>query len=259
EIIHATLVQTKPEAAAQRISGQRAGSILISQPGPGNALDHIPAGESKETGILVGDPEIPGSVFGNTIHHSAWKALYRNKSVTLQLAEFAMCGNPNSPARILKKRLRSNSIAFPVAPAERGDLSVLPLVQVTSTREPDTSIPGRQDGPSGIRQALFHRKRRDGKFPKAVETVIGADPNVALTILKEALDVFARKAVRLRKHICPTVVDVNQAPAPSSEPQAAIAIAEQLRGSKLRRKFWERIRHLRFSIHESSDSALHRY
>ena len=124
------------------------------------------------------------------------------------------------------------------------------MVQTTSTSEPDTSIPGRQDGPSkGIRQALFHRKRGDGIFAKAVETVKGTDPNVALTILKEACNIFARKAVRLRKHICPAVVDVNQALAPGSDPQAAIAIAEQLKGFKLPRQVWERIRHLRFSIH----------
>ena len=111
------------------------------------------------------------------MHDSARNAPDRNESVTLQIAEFARRGDPHSPASILKKRTRSNSIEFPVAPVEGGDLPILPLVQTTSRREPDTSIPGRQDGPGkGIRQALFHRKRRDGKFAKAVETVKGSRP-----------------------------------------------------------------------------------
>src|SRR5262249_41197977 len=108
-------------------------------------------------------------------------------------------------------------------------------------------------------QSLFHRICRDGKFSKAVEPVIGTDPDVPLTILKEAHDVFARKAVRLRKDICSTVMNVNQAPASGSNPEAAIAIAEEFRTFILPREVWERIRYLRFSIHKSSDSALHRY
>src|SRR5262249_1270587 len=118
----------------------------------GKLLDHIPAGQSKETGTLVGDPEIPGSIFGNTIHDSGRKVLYRNESITLQVAEFAGRGNPNSTEGMLKKRLRRNSAAFPVAPVESGDASILRSVQVTGIREPDTSIHGRQDGPNrGIR------------------------------------------------------------------------------------------------------------
>jgi hypothetical protein len=166
----------------------------------------------KETFSLVGDPEIPGSVFGNAIHGSRGKALYRNKSIILEVAEFKRRGDPHSPARILKERLRSHSTPFPVAHAEGDDLSVLRSVQVTATSEQDTAILRRQDPPSGdIRQALFHRNRRDGNFLKAIETVISTDPNAALTILKKAHDVFARQAVRSRKYICSTVVDVNQA------------------------------------------------
>src|SRR5262249_6813758 len=159
---------------------------LMSESGPGNLLDHIPAEQLKETCILVGDPEILRAVLGDAMHGSARDTADWDKSVILQIAEFAQCGDPDSPAGILKKRIRSTSIEFPVALVEGGNLPILPSVQTTSSSEPDTSILVRQNGhDSGIRQALVRRKRCDSKFAKPIKTIKSSDPNVAFTILKK--------------------------------------------------------------------------
>src|SRR5262249_26108274 len=137
--------------------------------------------------LLIGDPEISCRVLGDAMHGSARDAADGDKSVILQVAEFACRRDPDAPASILKKRIRVLSIEFAVASVERGDLPILPAVQTTGSSEPDTSISVRQNGQDRcIRQALFYRIRGDGKFAKAVETVIDGDPNVAFTILKEA-------------------------------------------------------------------------
>src|SRR5215510_10253246 len=105
----------------------------MSQSGPGNLLDHIPAEQLKETNILVSEPEVPRRVLGDGMHVSARNAPDRNKSVTLQIAECALRGDPNAPASILKKRIRSFSIEFSVAVVKSGDLPILPAMQTTSS------------------------------------------------------------------------------------------------------------------------------
>jgi hypothetical protein len=101
---------------------------------------------------------------------------------------------------------------------------------------------------------LVHRKCGDSKVAKAVEAARRSYPNIAFTILKESRISIAREAVRLRKHICPSVVYMDKAPAQSSDPQTAVAIAVQpirLERSQSTHK-WVR---LDFLIDQSSDSA----
>ena len=52
---------------------------------------------------------------------------------------------------------------------------------------------------------------------------------VAFAILKDAQDIVARQAVRARKHIGPSLVYMDQPLAERCDPEAAVAIAEQLR------------------------------
>jgi hypothetical protein len=70
-------------------------------------------------------------------------------------------------------------------------------------------------------------KRGDRKAAKAVETVRSSHPDIGFTVLKEAVNVIAREAIGLRKHISPSLVYMHQSPVLGSDPQAAIAIAEQ--------------------------------
>src|SRR4030095_15008125 len=120
--------------------------VLMSQLGPRNPLDHIPAEQLKETSILVGDPEILRRVLGDALHEAAGDAADGDKSVILQVANPVKSGNPNSPASILKKRIRSKAIEFPVASVESGDLPILPSVQTIAGAEPNASIPVRENG-----------------------------------------------------------------------------------------------------------------
>src|ERR1700722_14314653 len=76
----------------------------MSQPGPRNLLDYAAPEQMKKTVIQVGDPQISPRVPGDGIHNPPGNAVYRNKSVILQVANPAKRGDPNSPAIILKKR-----------------------------------------------------------------------------------------------------------------------------------------------------------
>src|SRR6266478_5302731 len=103
--------------------------LFMSQPRPGSLLNHTPLEQLKKTEILVGDPQIAGSVLGDGIHWAAGKTTYRSESVVFQVAESGNRGDPDSPPTILKKRLRV--------------LSVIPSVQATTSAEPNAAIAGR--------------------------------------------------------------------------------------------------------------------
>src|SRR5216684_3254562 len=151
--------------------------VLMSQPGPGNLLDHTPSEQLKKSGMFVGYPQTTGSVLCDA-SHGAGNSAYGNKAIILQIAEPGRRGDPNSPAIVLKKRIRIKSVEFAVsfaAPAtENRNLPVTPFVQATGGPEPNTPIPGRKDGTNnGARQTLLGRNRRNGIVAKAVEAVIG--------------------------------------------------------------------------------------
>jgi hypothetical protein len=114
----------------------------------------------KKTAILVGDPQIPGSVLSDGMHYSARKAAYGNKPIILHVADPATRGDPNSPAIILKKRIWVMSVQFASASvvpgrwlcaapgrgaalAENRNLPVIPSVQALIGAKPNASIPSR--------------------------------------------------------------------------------------------------------------------
>jgi hypothetical protein len=147
---------------------------LISQPGPGDLLDYTPSEQLKKSGMFVGYPQTTGSVLCDARHGSGDSA-YGNKAVILQIAVPVRRGDPNSPAIVLKKRIRIKSVEFAVsfaAAAETRNLLVTPFVQATTSPEPNATIPGGEDGNNiGTRQTLLERNRRNGIVAKAVETV----------------------------------------------------------------------------------------
>ena len=53
------------------------------------------------------------------------------------------------------------------------------------------SLAARTDANVIIRQTLLDGNRGDGEVAKAVEAIIGGDPNIAFTILKETVDEIA--------------------------------------------------------------------
>jgi hypothetical protein len=103
---------------------------------------------------------------------------------------------------------------------------------------------------------LLDRDRGNGEVAKAVETIIGGDPNIAFTILKETCNGIAGETVRLRKRVRLSLVHMHKPPVQRADPQAAIAIPEQACGIELPPDAWKRIR-LYFPVDESSDSAIH--
>src|ERR1051325_3969079 len=88
-----------------------------------------------------------------------------------------------------------------------------------------------------------------------VESIKGADPNIAFTILKKTVDLIAREAVDRRKYICHSLVNMHEAVGHTSNPQTAIAITKQGSRSEPARRNRERI-WLGFPIDESFDPAI---
>jgi hypothetical protein len=81
---------------------------------------------------------------------------------------------------------------------------------------------------------LLNRYGGDGKIAKAVEAIKGGNPNTAFAILKETGNVIARETVRMRKHVRPSLVYVQETSIRCSNPQTAIAVPEQpVRGEPL--------------------------
>ncbi len=90
---------------------------------------------------------------------------------------------------------------------------------------------------------MLCRNRGHCKVAKAVEAVGRGNPDIAFAVLKEKHNGITRQAVRQRKHIRPSIVYMQQAPVIGADPQAAIAISEQLHGHERRRHTWKWVRH----------------
>src|ERR1700750_2391465 len=260
-------MKPEPQSALRWVGSHRTGMILMPQRTPRNLIDHSSAEQLKKSNVLVGNPKATGRVLRDGGHGPSGDAAYGNKAGVLQIAEPAHGGGPDSPAVILKKRVRDKSVrlrfAFVVAdvwlclaPAVSRNLPVNPSVQAVACGEPNASVPVRQNGDGLVtQQTLSCGKRRHGKVAKAVEAVGRSHPDVALAILKEVVDVSAREPLGRSKHIRPSTVYVHKAMSVSSAPQTAVAVAEQLFGPELSHAACERIR-LDLSVNESLDSAV---
>src|SRR5579864_4002314 len=94
--------KSEPQAAMQRIRSQNNRGILASKCGPWNGWEHIILRQSQEAEVAVGDPKISRSVLRQGLDQPT-RSRRRNKPVILQVADPAQRGNPDSPARVLKK------------------------------------------------------------------------------------------------------------------------------------------------------------
>ena len=96
----------------------------------------------------------------------------------------------------------------------------------------------RLDTPDDIRTTgqtlarLDWQKELDGSLRTAIDGFLKVNAEVASTMYGSSVDELSvnwgRKAVRLREHIGPSVVYMDEAPPQGSDPQTAIAITEQL-------------------------------
>src|ERR1051325_1899666 len=117
--------------------------VLMSQLSPGNWSKLIFRRETKEALTFVVHPQISATVLRNGKHSSARKSLYGNELLIFKVSDTMVCGDPDSSAIILEKRIR-RIIQLPAFLAANGitlDLSVIPSVQTSTGAEPDTSIP----------------------------------------------------------------------------------------------------------------------
>jgi hypothetical protein len=78
-----------------------------------------------------------------------------------------------------------------------------------------------------IRETLPRRDSHNGQLTKPVEPILGSNPDIAFTILKEGGNVISRKAVGPGKHICPVLVDM-QEPVLRYDPKATLAVLNHL-------------------------------
>src|SRR5277367_5702037 len=101
--------------------------------------------QMKEIVILVGDPEIPGTVHG--MHDPARHATYGNKPAVLEVGKRASRRDPNSPAIILEERVRIIRQSTASLAIDR-NLPVIPSVQAITRSQPNAAVPGRQDRPN---------------------------------------------------------------------------------------------------------------
>jgi hypothetical protein len=122
-------------------------------------------------------------------------------------------------------------------------LAIIPSVQACRASEPNASVPGCKNRAGTItRQTLSGRKRGGSNVAKAVEASSCSNSDIPFTILKDAFNLIARKAVRLRKHICPSLVHVDEALTGGSDPQTSIPIAMKTHGIELQCRARKRIR-----------------
>ena len=197
----------------------------MPQPDPWNSFDDTSSPQMKET-LLVANPQISRAVSGDGVHLSGRHTAHRNKPAIIVVSDSAKRGDPNSPAFVLKERIRITRQSAVSLPISRNP-PVIPSVQTISRAEPNAAIPGRQDRPNdSIRQALLHGDCGDGEVAKAVEAVHRSYPDIAFTILEEARNGIAGEAVRPREQIRPSLVDMQEALVRGSDPQTAIAIPE---------------------------------
>ena len=64
--------------------------------------------------------------------------------------------------------------------------------------------------------------------PESVEPARRRDPDAAFTIFEEAADDVTGQAIRFRKRVRPTVLNMYQPSVLGSDPEGAIAVAQQL-------------------------------
>src|SRR6266851_7059258 len=106
---------------------------------------------------LVRNPQTPSGILRNTMHRPARNASYGSKPLPFQVSAPFYCRDPNSPARILKKRNRP--MEFRISLAEACHLPVSPLIQPSGHREPNTLVLGGQGERDNVAQSsLFDRK-----------------------------------------------------------------------------------------------------
>src|SRR5262249_41808556 len=128
-------------------------------------------------------------------------------------------------------------------------------VDATVGTDPDAAVSGGQHGEdTRTRQPLAHGEGGDRDIPKAIEAAAGRDPDTAFTILEEPCDGIAGQAVRQRKDVRPTLMEVHEALAARPNPQAAIPIPKHSLGAKLSSRARQRIG-FRLAADEPSDAV----
>jgi hypothetical protein len=78
-----------------------------------------------------------------------------------------------------------------------------------------------------MRQTLASVKRSDNKVTKAVESINRTNPNIALTILKYAVNAIARESIRRPKQVCISSVHMNESLLHRPDPHTTIAVTEK--------------------------------
>src|SRR5262249_19700709 len=108
------------------------------------------------------------------------------------------------------------------------DLPIFQLAQTLSGGKPETPVRGREDRTADkCIQVLFRSKSSYGKLTKAVESIRGTDPDVALAVLKNSMDSIAGKAVQLSECIDLPLMYMHDTGAESSDPDVTITIAQK--------------------------------
>src|SRR5258708_6233759 len=108
--------------------------VFPSELAPRDVLNHFSLKQMKQAGVLVSNPEVPRRNFSYRMYRSAGNIAYGNEFVILYVSELLICGDPDSSAAVLKKRVGWLSSEFSVrlprthAAAEHRYLSVLPCV-----------------------------------------------------------------------------------------------------------------------------------
>src|SRR5579864_4813892 len=147
----------------------------------------------KQSSIFVGDPQSTCCVLDDRTDKSARHMSDRHDAVIRQVSEPGDGRDPDLPLAVLKYGKWTLPVSFSpcfnathTPLAKNHNLTVVRSAQIAVSNKPNASILGCQNGHNSVtRQALLGRKRRDRKFAKAVETVDGQNPNVALAIFEE--------------------------------------------------------------------------
>jgi hypothetical protein len=153
--------------------------VHMPEPRPWYLLDHTPTEYLKKSGVLVGDPEIPGFVLCDGSNSSGYCA-DRNIPAIVEIPEPKRGGNPNSPGIILKERIRFE------AAADNCNLSAIPPVQAIRSGHPNTAGFVRKNRLNpGTRQTLVHGKCSHSEIAKTIETASCPYPDIAFAILEK--------------------------------------------------------------------------
>src|SRR6185312_990431 len=196
---------------------------------PGDPLDQS-ARMQVQQALLPRKPQVARVITGNAVHFAARNPRYDDEPPVLEVAESAVRIRPESAGMILKQRLHG-VVWKPVCPKVCLHLSILPSGQTVMGPYPDTPVRGREHRARHVaRQPLPHGDGADRQLPKAIQPCGGGDPYAAFTILEDAEDDVARKAVRLGERVRPAVMDVDEPALDGSDPEAAVAVPQQLVG-----------------------------